>query len=93
MSYRFSEDQRRIQGLIRRVAAERVAPRAMEIDAKAEYPQDVFDLLGSSAFSLYRSRPNMAAAAAWSRRVWRSSSSRTAAPLAGRSAISKACAG
>ncbi len=34
MSYRLNEDQRRIQELIRRVAAERVAPRAMEIDAK-----------------------------------------------------------
>ena len=45
MSYGFNEDQRRIQELIRRVAAERVAPRAMEIDAKAEYPQDMFDLL------------------------------------------------
>jgi alkylation response protein AidB-like acyl-CoA dehydrogenase len=41
MSYRFNEDQRRIQELIRRVAAERVAPRAMEIDAKAECPQDM----------------------------------------------------
>jgi acyl-CoA dehydrogenase len=40
MSYRFNEDQRRIRELIRRVAAERVKPRAMEIDARAEYPQD-----------------------------------------------------
>lgn len=27
------------------MALERVAPRAAEIDAKAEYPQDVYDLL------------------------------------------------
>ncbi|MEQ9125423.1 MAG: acyl-CoA dehydrogenase family protein, partial [Alphaproteobacteria bacterium] len=31
--------------LIRRVAAERVAPRADEIDRTGEYPQDMFDLL------------------------------------------------
>jgi len=31
--------------LIRRVAAERVAPRAAEIDRTGEYPQDMFDLL------------------------------------------------
>ena len=31
--------------LTRRVAAERVAPRAQAIDAEAEYPQDMFDLL------------------------------------------------
>ena len=30
MSYRFNEDQRRIQEQIRRVAAERVKPRAIE---------------------------------------------------------------
>ena len=30
MSYRFNEDQRRIQELIRRVAAERDNPRAIE---------------------------------------------------------------
>jgi acyl-CoA dehydrogenase len=45
MSYRFNEERRRIQELIRRIAAERVRPRAMEIDATAEYPQDMFDLL------------------------------------------------
>jgi hypothetical protein len=36
MSYRLNEEQHSIQELIRRVAAERVKPRAMEIDAKAE---------------------------------------------------------
>lgn len=39
------EDQRAIRDLIRRVAHERVAPRAQAIDASAEYPQDMFDLL------------------------------------------------
>jgi alkylation response protein AidB-like acyl-CoA dehydrogenase len=41
----FTEEQRRIQETVRRVANERVARRANEIDATAEYPQDMFDLL------------------------------------------------
>ncbi len=45
MGYALSEDQRRIQDLVRRVAKERVAARAAAIDATAEYPQDMFDLL------------------------------------------------
>lgn len=40
-----SEDQRQIQELVRRVAREKVAPRASEIDRTAEYPQDMFELL------------------------------------------------
>ena len=53
MSYRFNEAQLRIREQIRRVAVEQVAPRAMEIDAKAEYPQDMFDLLkGLGLFTL-----------------------------------------
>jgi alkylation response protein AidB-like acyl-CoA dehydrogenase len=39
------DDQRRIQDLIRRVARERVAPRAADIDRTAEYPEDMFELL------------------------------------------------
>ncbi|MGB0555501.1 MAG: acyl-CoA dehydrogenase family protein [Alphaproteobacteria bacterium] len=39
------EDQRTIRDLVRRVAEERVAPRAAEIDATGEYPQDMYDLL------------------------------------------------
>ncbi len=45
MSNLLNEDQRQIQDLIRRVAKERVAPRAAEIDRTAQYPQDMFDLL------------------------------------------------
>ena len=45
MQYELSEDNKRIRELVRRVALEKVAPRAAEIDAKAEYPQDMFDLL------------------------------------------------
>lgn len=45
MSIRLSDEQKRIQDLIRRVARERVASRAAAIDASGEYPQDMFDLL------------------------------------------------
>lgn len=45
MSYALTEDQLRIQDLVRRVAKEKVAPRADEIDRTAQYPQDMFDLL------------------------------------------------
>lgn len=41
----FSEDQVQVRDLIRRVAKERVAPRADEIDRTAEYPQDMFEML------------------------------------------------
>jgi alkylation response protein AidB-like acyl-CoA dehydrogenase len=47
MSYALNQDQRRIRDLVRRVARERVAPRAAAIDAAAQYPQDMFDLLRS----------------------------------------------
>lgn len=45
MTYDLTEDQREVRDLIRRVARERVAPRADDIDRKAEYPQDMFELL------------------------------------------------
>ena len=45
MQYELSEDNKSIRDIVRRVASEKVAPRAGEIDAKAEYPQDMFDLL------------------------------------------------
>ena len=45
MQYELSEDNRRIKETVRRIALEQVAPRADEIDAKAEYPPDMFDLL------------------------------------------------
>ena len=45
MTYSLTEDQLAIQELVRRVAREKVAPRADEIDRKAEYPQDMFELL------------------------------------------------
>lgn len=45
MTYALDEDQRQVQELVRRVARERVAPRADAIDRTAEYPQDMYDLL------------------------------------------------
>jgi alkylation response protein AidB-like acyl-CoA dehydrogenase len=45
MVYCLTDEQRQVQELVRRVARERVAERAQEIDAKGEYPQDMFDLL------------------------------------------------
>ena len=43
--FELGEDQLRIRDLVRRVADERVAPRAAEIDATGDYPQDMFNLL------------------------------------------------
>jgi alkylation response protein AidB-like acyl-CoA dehydrogenase len=40
-----TEEQELLRRTVREVARERVAPRAAEIDARAEYPQDMFDLL------------------------------------------------
>ncbi len=45
MNLSLNENQREIQDLVRRMARERVAARANAIDADAEYPQDMFDLL------------------------------------------------
>lgn len=45
MSFALNDEQRQIQELVRRVAHERVAQRANEIDRTAEYPQDMYDLL------------------------------------------------
>ena len=53
MTYALSDDQLAVQDLIRKVAREKVAPRADEIDRTAEYPQDMFDMLkGLGLFAL-----------------------------------------
>jgi alkylation response protein AidB-like acyl-CoA dehydrogenase len=44
-TYDLNEEQRQIQEAVRRVAREKVAPRATEIDRTAEYPEDMFELL------------------------------------------------
>lgn len=45
MPYALDDDHRQVQDLVRRVANEKVAQRANQIDQTAEYPQDMFDLL------------------------------------------------
>jgi hypothetical protein len=45
IQYALNDEQRQIQDLVRRVAREKVAPRANEIDRTAEYPHDMFELL------------------------------------------------
>ena len=40
-----SDDQRELRDLVRQVAAERVAPRAADIDATGEFPWDVVEAL------------------------------------------------
>ena len=45
VQYALSEEQRLLQETLRAFARDKVAPRAAEIDAKAEYPQDMFDAL------------------------------------------------
>lgn len=45
MYYTLTDDQRQIQDLLRRVAREKVAKRADEIDRTAEYPHDMYALL------------------------------------------------
>ena len=53
MTYSLSDDQLSVQDLVRRVALDKVAPRADEIDRTAEYPQDMYDLLrGLGLFAL-----------------------------------------
>ncbi len=53
MLFSLNDDHREIQDLIRRVAKEKVAPRAAEIDRTGDYPQDMFDLLkGLGLFAL-----------------------------------------
>jgi alkylation response protein AidB-like acyl-CoA dehydrogenase len=42
MEFQLTEEHRLIQETARRIAKERVAPRAAEIDEQAEYPHDVF---------------------------------------------------
>lgn len=45
MYYSLTDDQRQIQDLLRRVAREKVAKRADDIDRTAEYPHDMYALL------------------------------------------------
>lgn len=42
MEFQFNEDQKALQQLARRVAKEKVAPRAAEMDETGQYPEDIF---------------------------------------------------
>lgn len=44
MYYQLTEEQKKFRESVRRVANERVEPRAHEIDQKGEFPRDVFEL-------------------------------------------------
>lgn len=44
MSYQLNEDQEMLRGIVARMAVEKVAPRAAEIDEKDEYPWDLKEL-------------------------------------------------
>ena len=45
MEFQLSAEQQQLQETVRRVARQRVSPRAAEIDRSAAYPQDMYDLL------------------------------------------------
>ena len=47
MTVRLSEEQRRIGNAVRELADARIAPRAADIDASAEFPWDVAELLAA----------------------------------------------
>ncbi len=46
-TYRLSEDQQLLRDAVRRLADERVAPRAGEVDRTAEFPEDLRQLLAA----------------------------------------------
>ena len=46
-----TEEQEALRESVARLARERVAPRAAEVDATAEYPQDIFDLLAQNGLT------------------------------------------
>ncbi len=43
MDFQLTEELRQLQLSVRRLAQEKIRPRAREIDASGEYPQDIFD--------------------------------------------------
>jgi alkylation response protein AidB-like acyl-CoA dehydrogenase len=45
MDFELSEEHKMIRETARRIARERIAPRAAEIDEKEEYPHDIFQVL------------------------------------------------
>lgn len=45
VQYALTEEQEMLRQTVRRIAREKAAPRAAEIDEKAEYPEDLFQVL------------------------------------------------
>lgn len=50
MSFELSKEHQEIKQEIHRLAQERIKPRAIEIDEKAEYPMDIFELLSEYGY-------------------------------------------
>ena len=46
-----TEEQDALRESVARLARERVAPRAAEVDATAQYPQDIFELLAQNGLT------------------------------------------
>ncbi|NNN20855.1 MAG: acyl-CoA dehydrogenase family protein, partial [Acidimicrobiales bacterium] len=44
MNFELSEELSTLQSTVRKIAAEKVLPRAREIDRTGKYPQDLFDI-------------------------------------------------
>jgi len=45
MQYRLTEEQEMLKKTMKKLAAEKIAPRAGEADEKEEFPRDIFDIL------------------------------------------------
>ena len=45
MTYRLTAEHHELRAVVRELAEERIAPRAAEIDAEAEFPWDLKELL------------------------------------------------
>lgn len=46
MDFQLSEEHQMIRGMVREFVEKEIAPRAAEIDAKEEFPRDIFDRMG-----------------------------------------------
>ena len=80
-----TDEQREIRELVRTLARERIAPRAAEIDASAEFPWDVVELFRENDLfgimydeAVRRDRRERADDAAWRSRRSRRSARRAA---------------
>ncbi len=47
MDFEYSEEERLVQELARRLAGDKIAPRAAEVDAREEFPHDLVQLLAA----------------------------------------------